>query len=490
MDSLVARAYIRVSTEEQAVSGFSLMAQRERLEQFARSQGWTLAKVYEDDGFSAKDTNRPALQRLLADAQPGEVVLAYKLDRLTRSVMDLYELMQTFDKRGLLFKSATEEFNTTTSHGRLMITLVAVLAQWERETIAERVKMGRQKKATSGEWPGGPIPFGYVAEPGKVRGNRTLMRLVPDPERAHLVREIFERYLGGQGVRGLALWLSRELGVAAANGGVWRPVTLVRMLTNPVYCGDVVHGRRTSGPVTRVVGNHEPLVSRELFERVQDMFEKRKGVGPRHATGKYPLAGVAKCGVCGGPISALWSGRDGTYYYRCLNYIHGMGCGQPALTSFPGPLAEEMVVDLIDRLQQPDAMDVFMAQCEAEWTRKVGFDSAELRRLESDLQDAQNAIRRWDKAYETGRLEFEEYLDRVGPHRERIKVIETRLEEVKQIPAPPSRETLAAHAVDFRYIWNQATQPERKALLMRVIPAFGARVLLCRDREVKLEPAF
>lgn len=490
MESLIARAYIRVSTEEQAVSGFSLMAQRERLEQFAKSQGWTLARVYEDDGYSAKDTNRPALKQLLMDAQKGEVVLAYKLDRLTRSVMDLYELMQTFDKRGLLFKSATEEFNTTTSHGRLMITLVAVLAQWERETIAERVKMGRQKKATSGEWPGGPIPFGYLAEPGKLRGNRTLLRLVPDQERAHLVREIFERYLAGQGVRGLALWLSRDLGMQAANGGVWRPVTLVRMLTNPVYCGDVVHGRRTDGPVTRVVGNHDPLVSRELFERVQDMFEKRKAVAPRHATGKYPLAGVAKCGVCGGPISALWTERAGTYYYRCLNYIHGMGCGEPALTSFPGPLAEEKVVDLIDGLQRPDTLNAFMEQCEAEWARKVGFDSAELRRLETDLQDAHSAIRRWDKAYETGRLEFEEYLERVGPHRERIKVIEARLEEVKQIPAPPSRETLAAHAVDFRFVWNQASPPERKALLMRVIPAFGAKILLCRDREVKLEPAF
>ncbi|HYF76780.1 MAG TPA: recombinase family protein, partial [Symbiobacteriaceae bacterium] len=159
MENLVARAYIRVSTDEQAQAGFSLMAQRERLEQFASSQGWTLAQVYEDDGYSAKDTNRPALRRMLRDAQPGDIILTYKLDRLTRSVMDLYELMKIFDQRGLKFKSATEEFNTTTSHGRLMITLVAVLAQWERETIAERVKMGRQKKAATGEWPGGPIPF-------------------------------------------------------------------------------------------------------------------------------------------------------------------------------------------------------------------------------------------------------------------------------------------------------------------------------------------
>jgi site-specific DNA recombinase len=488
LENLVARAYIRVSTEEQAASGYSLMAQRERLESFAKSQGWTLAKVYEDDGYSAKDMNRPALQRMLADAQPGEVILAYKLDRLTRSVMDLYELMKTFDKRGILFKSATEEFNTTTSHGRLMITLVAVLAQWERETIAERVKMGRQKKASTGEWPGGPIPFGYKSEPGKVKAGRTLMRLVPDEERAHLVREIFERYLAGQGVRGLALWLSQEMAVETANGGTWRPVTLVRMLTNPVYCGDVVHGRRTTGPVTRVDGNHEGIVPRDLFERVQEMFERRKGLPPRHSTGKYPLAGVAKCGVCGGPISALWVAREGTYYYRCLNYVQGTGCGQPALTSFPGPLAEEMVVDLIDGLQQPEQLDAFLQRCEEEWTKKAGFGAAELKRFDSDLQDAQSAIRRWDKAYETGKLEFEEYLIRVQPHKDRIKAIDSQLERLKEIPAPPNRDTLVSGTIDFRNVWALALPAERKALLLRVMPAFNAKIHLHRDRKVGLVP--
>lgn len=488
MENLVARAYIRVSTDEQAQQGYSLAAQRERLEQFAKSQGWTVAKVYEDDGYSAKDTNRPALQQMLKDAQKGEVILVYKLDRLTRSVMDLYHLMKTFDTRGLLFKSATEEFNTTTSHGRLMITLVAVLAQWERETIAERTKMGRQKKATTGEWPGGPIPFGYKGEPGLVKGSRTLYKLVPDPERAHIVQQIFERYLGGQGVRGIALWLSRELCIPAAAGGVWRPVTLVRLLTNPVYCGDVVSGRRTEGPEIRVKGNHEALVPRDVFERVQEMFERRKGMAPRQATGKYPLAGVAKCGVCGGPISALFMRREGTYYYRCLNYIHGMGCGEPALTSFPGPLADEMAARLISELQQPDNLDTFLEQCEEEWTKKAGISTAEIRRLEIDLRDAHTAIGRWDKAYETGKLDFEDYLARVQPHKDRIKVIQEQLSQVQEIPAPPSRDTVVAGAVDFRLVWDTATPEERKALLLQVLPAFGARILLHRNRIARLVP--
>lgn len=488
MGNLVARAYIRVSTDEQAQAGFSLLAQRERLEQFANSQGWTLAQVYEDDGYSAKDTNRPALRQMLTDAQPGDVILTYKLDRLTRSVMDLYTLMKTFDQRGLKFKSATEEFNTTTSHGRLMITLVAVLAQWERETIAERVKMGRQKKAATGEWPGGPIPFGYKGEPTLVRGSRTLHRLVPDPDRAHIVREIFERYLGGQGVRGIALWLTHELGVPAAAGGVWRPVTLVRLLTNPVYCGDIVHGRRTGGAQTRVKGHHEAIVPRDRFERVQAMFEERKSMAPRHATSVYPLAGVARCGECGGPISALYTRRDGTYYYRCLHYIHGVGCRQPALTSFPGPLADELAVQLISELRQPDRLPSFLEQCEAEWARKAGVNRAEVRRLEIDLRDAQAAVSRWDKAYETGKLPLDEYLARVEPHRYRMRVIRGQLAAAAQAPAPVATVTGASTTIHFQQVWRLATPQERKALLLRALPAFGAAIHLCRGRTAKLIP--
>jgi site-specific DNA recombinase len=492
VEGLVARAYIRVSTEEQAVSGFSLAAQRERLESFALSQGWQLAAIYEDDGYSAKDTNRPALQLLLAEAQPDEVVLVYKLDRLTRSVLDLYDLMKRFEQRRLRFKSATEEFNTTTTHGRLMLTLVAVLAQWERETIAERVKMGRQKKAASGEWPGGPVPFGYTGRPGRVRAGRTLLQLVPDPERAHLVRELFDRYLGGQGVRALCLWLNDELGVRTAGGRRWQVTAVSRVLTNPIYCGDVVHGRRVGGPLTRVRGEHEPLVPRERFEAVQELFRRRRALPPRHATGAYPLAGVARCGVCGGPIAAASAGsRQGGYYYRCLRYVKGLGCGVEAMTSFPGPLAEQAVVALVDGLERPGLLAAFLAQCEeARAAGRAGAPGAEARRLGSGLQEAQAAIRRWDQAYESGRLELGQYLERVQPHKERLRLLEARLAAGAGPGGAPAAETgpPTPATMVFRQVWDLATPPERKALLLRVTAAYGLQILLGRHRRVWLVP--
>ncbi|MGF9826753.1 recombinase family protein, partial [Brevibacillus agri] len=127
--------YMRVSTEDQAREGFSIPAQREKLLAYVHSQGWEVAAIYADEGISAKDTNRPALKRLLRDIREGniDVVLVYRLDRLTRSVLDLYRLLQEFEKYDVRFKSCTEVYDTTTAIGRLFITLVAALAQWERE---------------------------------------------------------------------------------------------------------------------------------------------------------------------------------------------------------------------------------------------------------------------------------------------------------------------------------------------------------------------
>ncbi|HYG60794.1 MAG TPA: recombinase family protein, partial [Symbiobacteriaceae bacterium] len=261
-----ARIYARVSTEEQAQSGFSLGAQRERLEAFCVSQGWEVAGKYIDEGVSAKDLNRPEFQRMMSEVEPGDVVLVYKLDRLTRSVRDLDDLLKEFDRMEVKFRSVTEQFDTTTATGRLFIRMVAEMAQWERETIAERAAFGKLKKAKQGEWSGGTVPIGYITVPSeKQKAGRTLLKLVPDPERSHLIPMIFERYLEGRGVRAIATWLNSELGARTLQGCKFHQLTVSRILSNPIYCGDVVHGRRVKGPETRVQGSHQPLISREVF---------------------------------------------------------------------------------------------------------------------------------------------------------------------------------------------------------------------------------
>lgn len=487
-----ARCYTRVSTEEQAVSGYSLAAQRERLEAYARSQDWTVAGWYADEGASAKDTNRPEFRRMLQEAQPGDIILVYKLDRLTRSVRDLDDLLRQFEQQGIEFRSALEQFDTSTASGRLFLRMVTEIAQWERETISERSAMGKRKKVASGEWAGGPVPFGYAAVASdKVRAGKHLLRLVPDPRRAPVVAAVFERYAAGHGLRAICTWLNDELGARTANGARFRVTTLTRLLSNPLYCGDVVHGRRRKGAETRAPGTHPPLVARELYDRVQALMALRRQLAPRQATGQYPLSGVARCGVCGGRVDAtrrrLRSGAV-TYAYRCANYANGVGCGdgaRPPLAYVPGPLAEARVAAALDRLPPPADAGRFLAAGAAQPPAAPAVDR---RRLEADLAEAAQAIRRWDRAYETGALEWAAYLQRVRPHQERIRALQARLAAGAPAAPAPGPE-LSGPTGGFRAHWPFMAPPERKVVVQGLCQGYGLQVLLYPDRRVELRPA-
>ena len=156
--------YCRVSTEEQAASGFSIDHQQSRLKAYCESQGWAKYSLYTDDGYTGTNLNRPQMQRMMKDIETGKIdtVLVYKLDRLSRHQKDvLYLLEDLFEHYGVVFKSATEPFDTSTPLGRAMIGILAVFGQLERDTIIERTKSGKSERTKQGLWYGGPVPFGY-----------------------------------------------------------------------------------------------------------------------------------------------------------------------------------------------------------------------------------------------------------------------------------------------------------------------------------------
>jgi site-specific DNA recombinase len=491
-EKTIARCYMRVSTEEQAQSGYSLAAQRDKLDLFAQLQGYTVGGWYRDDGVSAKDLNRPEFRRMMQDAQHGDVIVAYKLDRLTRSVRDLDELLREFDKRGLHFRSVTEQFDTTTATGRLMIRMVGEFAQWERETIAERTAFGKQKKVSAGEWGGGRAPFGYKLEPSdKMKGGRHLMKLVPDPDAAPLVLKIFERYLAGHGLRGTATWLHEKLGARSSMGGRFDAIKVARVLRNPMYLGMLQIGPRSERRL--IPSTHEPLIAQEIFDRVQETFDQRKHMAPRQATGSYVLSGVARCGVCGGAIALDKKGKGrqaGQYYYRCRNYAYSNACGGKgrALISVPGPLMEAKLVEEIVRLGAPDHLDAFYKSIEEDYERRLGMSASEVQQVHTDIAEAERAILRWDQLYETGQLEMADYLKRIQPHQERLRVLRSRLEEVKNTPVPPAKEVLADFLSRFPELWAEADPPERKALLQHFVQGWGLTVYLYPGQRLEVRP--
>lgn len=297
--------YVRVSTQEQAREGFSIPAQIVSLQAFCKSQNWEIVEEYKEEGKSAKDLDRPKMKQMLSDIKNNkfDLVLVHKLDRLTRSVHDLYQLLEYFEKHNVKFRSATEVYDTTTAMGRLFITLVAALAQWERENLAERVKFGIEQMIDEGKRPGGHSAYGYKFDKNF---NCTIIE-----EEARWVRKIFEWYEQGFGYRKISDRLN-ELNIKPRIAAEWNHNSIVTMLRNDIYIGHYRWGEKV------IYNNHPPLITNSLFTRVQQAMKKRHKDLSRQ--GKFPLTGILKCGHCHFyPINGFYDKRDEKTYYRCLN---------------------------------------------------------------------------------------------------------------------------------------------------------------------------
>jgi len=221
---LEAIGYIRVSTNEQADSGLSLIAQRQRIEAQAAANGWKLLAVYEDAGVSAKTLERPGLKAALAKLRPGRVLLAMKLDRLTRSVRDLYDLVQTIEASGAEWGTIQDRFDTTTPTGRLMLGIIVQLSQWERETIADRTQTALAVKKERRERLG-TTPLGFQT----VRDEGGVAHLEADPEEAETVRIARELRAGGMSLRRIAAILTSS-GRKTKRGGKWEAQTVAKIV--------------------------------------------------------------------------------------------------------------------------------------------------------------------------------------------------------------------------------------------------------------------
>jgi site-specific DNA recombinase len=286
--------YTRKSTEEGLEQAFSsLDAQRESAAAYVLSQkheGWTiLPYVYDDGGISGATMNRPALQRLLADVRAGriDVVVVYKVDRLTRALADFATIVAVFDAAGVSFVSVTQAFNTTTSMGRLTLNVLLSFAQFEREVTAERIRDKIAASKKKGMWMGGVVPIGYRAE---------ARRLHPAPEEAATVRRIFERYLALGSVMRLKAELDQD-GIRtperrtrsgrASGGSAFSRGKLHAMLSNPIYVGRIRHRKVVHA------GQHEGIIDAALWQAVQDQLAagRRAKASGGAAAAPSPLAG-------------------------------------------------------------------------------------------------------------------------------------------------------------------------------------------------------
>ena len=359
-----------------------------------RSLGWTLLpERYDDGGFSGANIRRPAFQRLLQDVRERKVdmIVVYKIDRISRSLLDFSEVLKALETNDAKFVSVTQEFTNATSSGRMMMNLLMTFAQFEREIVAERVRDKAIETRRKGLWPGGTVPYGYV-----VRDKH----LYPDPETKDSVRRIFELYVSLGTAKEVICRLNAEGIMRFPKKGVkWQTHTLYVCLRNPVYVGRIPY-RDESYP-----GQHEPLVDKELWDKVQALVAERSRKGGQTQQRRMSdalLSGIIRCGTCGSMMSYSWTRKTTTgakygYYYDNRDSKRGESTC-PVKRVPEGPIETVIENKIVDILRTPtlsgliaerigcasfevrDALD----DPEAFWTR---IDPAAKRHLVKSLID-------------------------------------------------------------------------------------------------------
>ena len=303
----IAGIYIRVSTEDQAREGFSLPEQEKRLRAMCEFKGYEIYKIYKDAGISAKTGNhRPAFEELKEDIRKKKcnTIVVLKLDRLTRSVYDMEDIMKFLDEKNAYLDCANDDINTTNANGRMVARLLTTVSQNEIERTSERTKIGLAGAIKVGNIPN-KAPFGYK------RNNK---KLVPDPLTKDQVIRIFNLYYEGNSYQTIANIYNDEKVFGKTN---WCDSTILKILTNEIYKGDFVHGRKTNNPTyySNVV---EPLVSKELWEECQ--VQKRKNSRNYKRDKEYLFLQKLRCPKCnrilGGNTTRKKNGNV-YYYYQC-----------------------------------------------------------------------------------------------------------------------------------------------------------------------------
>ncbi|MBI4905154.1 MAG: recombinase family protein [Acidobacteria bacterium] len=468
--------YTRKSTEEGLQQEFNTLdAQRDAAEAFIRSQrgeGWVaLPGHYDDGGFTGANMDRPALQKLLQDVRDGLVdcVMVYKVDRLTRSLLDFTRIMEVLDKHGASFVSVTQQFNTTSSLGRLTLNILLSFAQFEREMIAERTKDKMSAARRKGRWVGGIPMLGYdLSDKGAA--------LVVNEDEAARVRAIFDLYLEHGSLipvvqelnrRGWCMkeWTTRK--GTPAGGQVFMKNRLYNLLTNMVYVGKIEFGGQVYD------GEHQSIVDPEVWQRVQDRLRFDGKTGGRQIRNKYGavLKGILLCGSCQAGMIHTYTQKTPSKLYRyyvCVN-AHQKGYNACQTRSVSAPVIEQAVVDQIRGIAaNPTVVDEVVRQLDEQRVAGIEALEREKRVMEKELQRLGEEIAGVIRT--NGKLAT----DRMAELQERVSVVERQLREVRDQLAESVSQTTDTACVrkalrDFDALWSEMTSREQEKFVKTLV---------------------
>ncbi|QDU44510.1 DNA-invertase hin [Symmachiella dynata] len=469
--------YSRKSTEEGLDQDFnSLDAQRESAEALIASQkgeGWEcLPTRYDDGGFTGGNVERPALRRLMDDIENGQVdcVVVYKVDRLSRSLLDFSRIMETFDKHGVSFVSVTQQFNTTSSMGRLTLNILLSFAQFEREIIGERTRDKMAAARRKGKYVGGAPILGYDID-------RSVSRLVVNHREAARVRTIFESYLEQQSLLATIAELDRHQWSTKQwttkkgkqrGGRAFNKNTLHSLLTNVAYIGKV----RYKDEIYE--GEHEGIIDTEVFEQVQRLLRLNHRTGGKHVRNQFGslLKGLVHCVPCGCrmiPSHTTKGGKKRYRYYVCGN-AQKRGWDNCPSKSIPAGEIERFVIDQVRQVaNEPDLIAATLDQLREQVQASLDKLETERTGIEQDLKNANAEMRSLVTAPDNSRS-----TDRQVDLLDRMRTAEQRLTEIRVESDRLRREAVTERDVadslqQFEAVWEALSLREQARVLELLI---------------------
>ncbi|WP_330252907.1 recombinase family protein [Nocardia sp. NBC_00565] len=466
LDTVRVGIYVRRSTDDEH-QPYSIEAQDARLGSYVDSQpGWHIVMRFADDASGAS-TEREDLQRAMRAAEAGliDVLLVYRVDRFSRNLRDMVTLLDDLDRHGVVFRSATEPFDTSTPMGRMLVQMLGMFAQFERDTIIDRVIAGMERKAAKGLWKGGRRPFGYLPD-------ATGHSLTPHPNESPIVGLIYRLYTRDRlGSKAIARLLN-ERGHRTTTSGTWSGHQVLRTLSNPVYIGELSFRDITTHNC------HPPLIDTDLFaEAGRILTERGDDRAHRRANASdYTLTGRMRCPKCHtAMIGTRAHGKTKVYrYYTChtRNRYDSTRCDGYRLNA---DYVETAVLDALARFYRDHHTLIADAVTEAQRQHHAGHDAhhAELAAIHTKIADIDTKIDRYLTAFENGTMDEQLIGDRLAQLRANSRQLTHRRDELTatldSAPTGPDPATLTDIADHITELITTGTDHARKTLIETLI---------------------
>ena len=474
--------YVRVSTEEQAQEGFSVRGQTEKLKSYALLKDWDIYDIYSDEGISGKNiVDRPAINRLIDDIESGKVnnVLVFKVDRLTRSTRNLLELVELFEEYNCAFNSLTESIDTDTPSGRMFLKIIGIFAEFERENLVSRLKLGFERKAKEGyTLANNNISYGY----DRAKGQKVQTINVDESK---IVQEIFSMFLDKNiSMTQIARTLNNRK-VSTKNNTGWQPSIIKQILTNPNYVGKVRYSLHDESKYFEADGHHEPIIEEKIFYLAQDKINNMPNVSKtkKPKEDNY-FCGVLVCAKCGSKFTTKnlsKIGKDGArlrnHNYICSKKIYhneDKTCKSPQISHEKMERAFLGYIQNINDLTKSKEINLENDSQKAEQELLENIVDHEKK-----LDGLQSRKKKIMELFVKGNLDFDEYKKMLNIMNEEYEAIYNELQrrktELPLITATPS--VLPEDVIlSIKENWVELNKNERMMFLQRFVKCIEINV--------------